>query len=211
MFVLFLGILHNTLRAYSHEAYAIGTAYDTRPPQFHHTLGMFVNTVLIPFLGGKQGGEESFRELQDRWTSRILPHAKTPYDMISSLGYGCNVYFAYNIGLFGTKKESSMLQHEFRTLKVPGNMTAQFDLTVTLHGILSGNGSIYVKFESGIGPWPGLEDRFMLLINHFLNEDAIEKPITPILLPSKKAQVLRWGQGESKPVRQVCLHHMFEE
>ena len=104
-----------------------------------------------------------------------------------------------------------MLQHESRALKVPGNMTAQFDLSVTLNENLSGDGSIDVSFESGIGPWPGLEDRFMQLINHFLNEDAIKTPLTPILLPSEKAQVLRWGQGESKPVREVCLHQMFEE
>ena len=43
------GVMHKALRAYSHEAFAIGTAYDARPPSFRDTVGMFVNTVLVPF------------------------------------------------------------------------------------------------------------------------------------------------------------------
>ena len=101
MFSVALSILHHTMRAYSHDSFAIGVAYDMRPRQFHDSVGMFINTVLVPFRGGKEGGCESVEELHQRWTGDILPHAMTPYDMVSSLGYGCNVYLAFNIGLLG--------------------------------------------------------------------------------------------------------------
>ena len=29
-----------------------------------------------------------------------MPHGDTPYDMVSIMGYGCNVYLAYNVSLF---------------------------------------------------------------------------------------------------------------
>ena len=101
VFSVALNILHHTMRAYSHDAFAIGVAYDVRPRQFQDSVGMFVNTVLVPFRGGKEGGCESVGELHQRWTGDILPHAMTPYDMVSRLGYGCNVYLAFNIGLLG--------------------------------------------------------------------------------------------------------------
>eukprot|EP00555_Chaetoceros_dichaeta_P013686 CAMPEP_0198263516 /NCGR_PEP_ID=MMETSP1447-20131203/12267_1 /TAXON_ID=420782 /ORGANISM="Chaetoceros dichaeta, Strain CCMP1751" /LENGTH=146 /DNA_ID=CAMNT_0043952131 /DNA_START=268 /DNA_END=708 /DNA_ORIENTATION=+ len=56
MFTVALSILHHSLRAYSHDAFAVGIAHDVRPPQFVDTVGMFVNTVLVPFGGGKEGG-----------------------------------------------------------------------------------------------------------------------------------------------------------
>ena len=62
---------------------------------------MFVNTVLVPFKSGIEGGCESVEELHQRWADDILSHAMTPYDMVSSLGYGCNVYLAFNVGLIG--------------------------------------------------------------------------------------------------------------
>ena len=99
MFSLALSTLHQSMRAYSHEAFAVGVAHDVRPREFQDTVGMFVNTVLVPFKGGEGGGCESVRDLHHRWTNDILPHAKTPYDMVSSLGYGCNVYLAYNVGV----------------------------------------------------------------------------------------------------------------
>jgi len=39
MFTLALGIMHQCMRAYSHESYAIGTVYDARPQEFHDTVG----------------------------------------------------------------------------------------------------------------------------------------------------------------------------
>ena len=99
LFVVAMSVLHQLMRAYSHQAYAIGIARDTRPRQFHDTVGMFVNTVLVPFSGGKAGGSETVQELHDRWTKEILLHATTPYDMVASMGYGCSVYLAFNLGM----------------------------------------------------------------------------------------------------------------
>ena len=136
MFVLALGILHHSMRAYNHGAYAIGTAYDTRPGKFHDTIGMFVNTVLVPFLGGKEGGEETLSEVYNRWISDILPNATTPYDMVSNMGYGCNVYLAYNVGIFGSSSKSNIMKSapQFQSVNVDAQeevTAANFDLSVT--------------------------------------------------------------------------------
>ena len=64
-----------------------------------------MSTMLIPFRGGKEGGGESMEELHQRWTGDILPHTITPYDRVSSLYYGCNVYLAFNIGLIGKNND----------------------------------------------------------------------------------------------------------
>ena len=120
MFTVALSILNHSLRAYSHDAFAVGIAHDVRPPQFADTVGMFVNTVLVPFGGGKEGGCERVEDLHRRWTKDILPHATTPYDMVSSMGYGCSVYLAFNVGLLvdrdlrkggDTNVEEQMLYH----------------------------------------------------------------------------------------------------
>ena len=58
------------LRAYSHAAFALGVAYDTRPPQCMETVGMFVNTVLVPF----RAAAEPIEEVQRRWV-RQRPHS----------------------------------------------------------------------------------------------------------------------------------------
>ncbi len=99
LFSLALGVMHKALRAYSHEAFAIGTAYDARPPSFRDTVGMFVNTVLVPFAKGKEGSKETLKQLHDRWTNSILPLATVPFDMVSAEGYGCNLYLAFNVGI----------------------------------------------------------------------------------------------------------------
>ena len=100
MFSAALHIVHQTLRGYSHEPFALGVAHDVRPRQFRDSVGMFVNTVLVPLAGGKEGGNETVEDIHRRWTTEILPHGDTPYDMVSSMGYGCNVYLAYNVSLF---------------------------------------------------------------------------------------------------------------
>lgn len=107
MFSLALSAYHHSMQAYSHEAFAIGVAYDARPHQFLDSVGMFVNTVLFPFKGGKDGGMETVKDVHQRWTREILPHASTPYDMVSSKGYGCNVCMAFNVGLDGEQGGSA--------------------------------------------------------------------------------------------------------
>ena len=51
-FVFALHVTHHVLRACSHAAFSLGVAYDTRPPECMETVGMFVNTVLVPFGAG---------------------------------------------------------------------------------------------------------------------------------------------------------------
>ena len=61
-----------------------------------------VHNVVRDFKGGTDGGCETVQDLHRRWTNDILQHATAPYDMVSSMGYGCNVYLAFNVGILGT-------------------------------------------------------------------------------------------------------------
>ena len=106
LFALALGVMKEAVRAYSHEAFAIGTAYDSRPARFRDCIGMFVNTVLIPFGKGKEGGNETLTQLNDRWRNSILPLALTPYDMVSTVGYGCNLCLAFNVGIIDVNERA---------------------------------------------------------------------------------------------------------
>ena len=63
MFAFALHCLHHTLRAYNHNAFAIGVAHDTRSARFLNAMGMFVNTVLVPF-GDDDRGEESVEDVE---------------------------------------------------------------------------------------------------------------------------------------------------
>ena len=72
-----LGVFHRTLRAYSHEAFAIGVYQEGG------------NILLVPFEGKRNGGTESLQALNGRWTNDILPYTKTSYDEVKKMGYGC--------------------------------------------------------------------------------------------------------------------------
>ena len=100
MFSFVLSVLHHSMRAYSHEAFAV----------------MFVNTVLVPFAGGKEGGMEMVQALNQRWTRDILPHSTTPYDVVLGLGYGCNAYLAFNIGIFDRMKTLNNMNDDGRDI-----------------------------------------------------------------------------------------------
>ncbi|KAL7447795.1 hypothetical protein ACHAWC_000112, partial [Mediolabrus comicus] len=186
--------MHQALRAYSHESFAIGTAYDTRPAQFHNTVGMFVNTVLIPFGKDMEARKETLKELNDRWSRDILPLARTPYDMITAKGYGCNVYLTYNVGIMNTSEGSPKMQPLPNLDEENANLAprAKLDLTLAWMECSSGDGSVEVSFESGIGPWPGIEDRFNQIIGQILNASSSS---SSNLLPQERAQVLEWGTG----------------
>ena len=210
MFVFALSILHHCMRAYSRDAYAIGTAYDGRPGAFSDAIGMFVNTVLVPFMGGKEGGTETLKELHTRWTNGTLPNATTPYDMVSSMGYGCNIYLAFNVGIMSESDISSASLFQTKNVEVPDESAAKFDLSVSWSESFTGDGSWEVSFESGIGQWPGLEDRFSQVMSGLL-QGVEAQPSLTLLLPREKSQVLQWGQGAQQPIRQACLHEMFEK
>ena len=66
-----LGVLHHTLRAYSHQAFAIGVYQDSK------------NIFLVPFEGNASGGVESLQSLNDRWMKSILPLSKTFYSEVT--------------------------------------------------------------------------------------------------------------------------------
>ena len=231
MFSLALGTLHHLMRAYSRESFAIGVAHDVRPRQFRDTVGMLVNTVLVPFEGGKNGGRESLKDLHRRWTNDILQHAETPYDMVTSLGYGCNICLAFNTGIFADSRgdgrtedsQSQLYSEKYFSMDSngPGEQMAdddralksKFDLTVmwseaSVDSSTGGDGMI-VSFESGIGKWPGLEDRFLQILQGLINDPQKSAPPTA-LLPSERSQVLEWGKGETTPLRKECLHELFE-
>jgi len=119
-FVFAMYVTRQVLWAYSHEPFALGIAHDVRPAECQDAMGMFVNTVLIPF--GEVG--EKVDEVQHRWVHEILPRARTPYDEIVKLGYGSNVYLAYNVGFGGTIAKARVLPVDDEV--VPD---AKFDLT----------------------------------------------------------------------------------
>jgi len=166
LFSLALGVMHKALRAYSHEAFAIGTAYDARPPSFRDTVGMFRNIVLVPFAKGEEGSKETLKQLYDRWTNCILPLATVPFDMVSAEGYGCNLFLLFDVGIIDTGDSAPRMQ------PLPNfqgqDRKAKADFCVTWKDSSSGDGSITISFESGIGPWPGIEERFEHIINQIL-------------------------------------------
>ena len=96
MFAFALHCLHHTLGAYNHNAFAIGVAHDTRGIHLFNTIGMFVNMVLVPFSNDGRG-EESVKDVNRRWVHDVLPYADVPYDVVSQMGYGCNIMLAYNV------------------------------------------------------------------------------------------------------------------
>merc|ERR1712151_132594 len=184
MFSMALSVLHRCMRAYSHNAFAVGVAVDTRPYQFRDTVGMFVNTILVPFVGGKDGGKETVQALHKRWTREILPHSSTPYDLVTSMGYGCNIYLAFNVG-FGDRTvnqnthsdDDSCFEYDSSIAEHTNRMQSKFDLSVSWSEA-PGNGKhnnksrgLTVSFESGLGQWPHLEDRFLYILNALLCED----------------------------------------
>ena len=77
----------------------------------------------------------------------------------------------------------------------------------------SGDGSVEVSFESGIGPWPGIEDRFHHIIDQIMlpRSSLSLPPAMEILLPRERAQVLEWGTGAKDTIRNCCLHELVEE
>ena len=216
LFSLALGVMHQAIRAYSHESFAIGTVYNSRPSQFRDTIGMFVNTVLIPFAKGAEGGKETFKELNDRWRNDILPLATAPFDMVSSEGYGCNFCLAFNVGIMEASHTAPKMQplpklEDGNGLRAPA---AMFDLTVKWMECSSGDGSVEVSFESGIGPWPDIEDRFNQIIIQILNTNTASPSSSLVvdnILPLERAQVLEWGTGAKDAVRDCCLHELVEE
>ena len=58
----------------------------------------FLYMVLVPFSDDGHGdrGEESVEDLNRRWVHDILPHANVLHDVVSQMGYGCNIPLAYN-------------------------------------------------------------------------------------------------------------------
>ena len=194
MFTLALGITHQCLRAYSHESYAIGTTNGGEKDN---------NVLLIPFSKGKEGGKETLKHLNNRWVNDILPLASLPYERFVNMEYGCSVCLAVNI----EKDTSTQLPNLNKD-------ESKLDLTIEWMEADSEDGSIKVTFESGIGPWPGLAERFKQIINQIVAGYLVDsKPMSTLttLLPHEEAQVLEFGTGAKDPIRNVCLHEMFEE
>ena len=138
--------------------------------------------------------------------------------MITAAGYGCNVFLTYNVGLMITSEGSPKMQPLPNSEEESCNdaLKAKFDFKATWSDSGSGDGSIQVSFESGIGPWPGIEDRFLQIIDQILNRysssaSSSPPPAIDILLPQERAQVLEWGTGAKDAIRECCLHELVEE
>ena len=88
-------------------------------------------------------------------------------------------------------------------------MGAKFDLSVSwskhVDSSKNDKGGLVVSFESGIGPWPGLEDRFLQILNSMVHGRKLDP-----LLDEERIQVLEWAKGEVQPIREECLHELFE-
>jgi hypothetical protein len=221
MFSAALSNLYHSMRAYSREVFAVGVA------QFWNTVGMFVNTV------------GAFQRKERRWTR---DRARSPSTLdeqylaacnSASMGYGCNVYLAFNVGILGKGADAgnnslmnvgaedknsmdSTMPHCSLALddqvSKHNTMNAKFDSSASWSEAVRSNSpgdELTVSFESGIGEWPGLEDHFLQVLDGLLDLGQDVPP--PALLPIEKSQVLEWGQGDIKPLREDCLHELFEK
>ena len=152
-FVFALHVTHHVLRAYSHAAFALGVAYDTRPPECMETVGMFVNTVLVPF----GAAAEPIEEVQRRWVQELLPRARTPYDaVVRAIGGEANTYLAFNVG-FGGDGGAEESMRELEPAEENGDAGAKFDLSFGWADAPDGGWGIDI--ESGIGVWPRIDER----------------------------------------------------
>ena len=87
-FVFDLYCFHHTIRAYAHGYFAVGIADDTRGSDFHNTIGMFFNTLLVPFCKSIGCEGETLGDLSERWIHDILYVATGTYDLLCELRYG---------------------------------------------------------------------------------------------------------------------------
>ena len=201
-FAFAMCVTQQVLRQYCTDAFAVGTAYDTRPPQCADSIGMFVNTVLVPY------AHDDVEAVQKQWVE-MLPYAAVPYDAVVAKGYGTNVYLACNVGQGSVIKGAHAVGEDW-----PQSSEAKFDLVITwedAHACSDGDdgndGSAgwTIVIESGVGEWPRLIERIRHTIDCIINES----PIT--LLPGEEEQVLKWGTGPLTPIPDKCIHEMFEE
>eukprot|EP00984_Skeletonema_dohrnii_P010507 scaffold4098_cov111-Skeletonema_dohrnii-CCMP3373.AAC.3 len=114
------------------------------------------------------------------------------------MGYGCNVSVSVNIKGSPNKNTSP---------------DENMQLSVNWMECSSGDGSIKISFESGIGPWLGIEDRFQHIISQILTMQTSSSALTPIdnLLPQEKEHALRLACGPKDPIIRSCLHELVEK
>jgi len=207
MFSFALHALRCTLRGYGGNGFAIGVTYDLRKKQFLETIGMFANTTLFPVY---KGDEEKVEDVHRRWVHEILPVAHVPYDELTRLGYGCNVMLVFNADFdvedfIEGGDENKILYDESFSL----NMSeSKFDLGVQfIPSAEENNKGIEIWFESGVGEWPLIEERYQLVMEKLLEGESSPQA----LLESEMKQVMKWSLGDEIPVRNQCLHELFEE
>ena len=72
---------------------------------------------------------------------------------------------------------------------------------------------VIIQFEKGAAGHllDLLEERFSQVMEQVLRErlDSLQAPSA--LLPRDISQVMKWGRGEVQPLREGCLHELFEE
>jgi hypothetical protein len=107
VFAFALWATRHLLRAYGDvETCALGVAYDVRPASLRRTVGMMVNTVLVPMEGLSDA-----TALHQRWVNDVLPMARTPFDSL--------------VASSNSKLINSTARHQFtRIASMPANRTA---------------------------------------------------------------------------------------
>jgi len=74
--------------------------------------------VLVPFSDDDRG-EESVEDVNRRWVHDILPYADVPYDVVSQMGYGCNIMLAFNVDFdfMAKEQEETVMMREVMILE----------------------------------------------------------------------------------------------
>jgi len=91
-----LKILHQSLRAYSHEPFTLGIIRD-------EDCALCKNIMLVPFGGQGKGNFETVEALHTRFEKEMLQYTRCPLYAFSMIEANCNVFFAFEENHFNSK------------------------------------------------------------------------------------------------------------
>lgn len=206
------------LRVYASQAqWAIGIAFDTRPPELQHTCGMFVNTVLMGFEADE---EESLKGMRDRWVRDLLPRARDPYhEVVRIVGGECNVMVACNIGMgfgdapsvrrrsLGAEKGGARMESVDSDGEFNASAVSKFDSSFGF--VDDSDGGWVINFNSGVGEWPRLGERLEHALRGLATAEG-DTPAPPRLLGGEEVEMLEWGTGKAAVLPRECVHELVE-
>jgi len=91
-----LKILHQSLRAYSHEPFTLGIIRD-------EDCALCKNIMLVPFGGQGKGNFETVEAFHTRFEKEMLQYTRCPLYAFSMIEANCNVFFAFEENHFNSK------------------------------------------------------------------------------------------------------------